>query len=294
MKILLSGSSGFIGKELQAFFKKDGHSVTCLVRDPSLKGIYWDPEKKQIDIGQLEGFDLVICLNGANVAKRWSFSYKKKLINSRVMPAEFLCESLSKVNQKPQVYFQASAVGYYGDRKELADESADQGDLYLSKVCYLWENAASSLDPKIRKVFMRFGLVLGKNGGALNRMIPIFKAYLGAVMGREDTRISFISTEDIYKAICHIFQSKEINGAVNFTTPKPETAKHFYKAVGAYLNRPCFFTIPPIAIKILFGQMGKELFLSNSNVIPKKLLDSNYQFCNGSVEDALQEIKDRT
>lgn len=290
MKILLAGSSGFIGKELTDLFQREGHTVTSLKRERSPNSIYWNPEKEEIEIEKLEGFDVVICLNGVNIMKkRWNSSFKKQLLDSRVLPARFLTKSLSILKNPPKVYFQASGSGYYGNVSNPVDESFPKGNLYLSEVCEKWEAVASCLDPSIRRVFMRFGMVLGKNGGALSKMIPMFRAYLGAVMGRKDILISWISAEDIYGALCHLVKHQEIEGAVNFVSPEVLPAGRFYKSIGRWLKRPCLIVVPPFVIKLLFGQMGEELFLSNSNVIPKKLLDSNFQFRHAKIEVFLNQ-----
>jgi uncharacterized protein (TIGR01777 family) len=291
MKILLSGSSGFIGKELYTFFVKKGYQVTLLKRVKDTSSIYWDPEKKEIDVKSLEGFDVVILLNGANVAsKRWTHSYKEKILSSRTESSTFLAKTLSSLQKPPKLFIGASGGGYYGDAQDPTDETAPKGKTFLADVCQAWEEASNSLNPNIRKVYLRFSMVLGKSGGALQKILPVFRMYLGAIMGSKKTMISWISIQDVLLAIDHIIKTEEIRGPVNMASPTPITSEEFYKEIASQLHRPCFLTIPSFVVKLLFGQMGTELFLTNSNIVPKKLLDSNYLFRHCQIKETLTHI----
>lgn len=287
MKILLSGASGFIGKALHTFLIEEGHQVFLLSRKKESNSIYWDPLKKRINEKSLENFDVVILLNGANIsAKRWTDSYKNKILSSRVQSTTFLTETLSKLQNPPKLFIQASAAGYYGNAVEKTDETGKKGDTFLAEVCEKWEEASNQLE-NTRKVYLRFAMVLGSSGGALKKIVPIFRLYLGAIMGKRKTMISWISLEDVLLAISHIIKDTSIAGPVNMASPNAVTAELFYNKIAKSLNRPCLVTIPSFMIKLIFGKMGQELFLTDSNIYPKKLLDTNYSFCHCHLKEAL-------
>lgn len=291
MKILIAGGSGFIGRALIDYLKSTGYEVITLTRDQKARGVYWDPEKKILDLDQIQGVDIVISLNGINIVKqRWSKSFKQKILHSRIQSSSFLAKSISRLKKPPRLFLQASATGYYGKCINRVDENAPSGDLFLSKVCTLWEHSVESLPKETRKVFLRFGTVLGKNGGVLQKIIPIFKVMLGGVIGGRKNKISWITIEDLVGSIQHIIDHKEISGPVNLTTPHSVTAKEFYETIAKSLSRPCFLSIPSIFIKLFFGQMGSELLDTSVDVYPKKLLTYGYNFKYPELKGAINHI----
>lgn len=292
-KILISGSSGFIGNALISYFKKKGDQVFNLVRkrSSSTNEVFWNPSEKQIENEKLEGFDAVINLNGVSVAKRWNKSYQEKILSSRVESTQFLSDSLEKLKNPPKVFFSASAIGYYGDHEEIVDEKSPKGDLFLSSICDLWEKSAKrGKDRKIRTVLLRFGMILGKNGGALAKMILPFSLGLGAKMGNGNQMISWISIDDLCKSVDFLLNRNEIQGPVNIVTPYPVTNTEFSNMLAKCLNRPCFLSIPRFLIELFLGQMGKELFLISSNVRPSLLIESGYSFSYPKLDQALKHI----
>lgn len=274
MKIGITGSSGFIGSHLCKFLKTLSYAVV-----PITRGCF----------DNLEGFDCIIHLSGENIAaKRWTEGYKKKLEESRVETTKSLCQALSTLKNPPKILLVASAVGFYGDRgDETLDETSSPGNTFLSNLCQEWQKAAKT---EIRTVFMRFGLILSNDGGALPKMIAVFKAGLGAKFGSGKQYMSWITLDDLMLAINHILIHTHLSGPINFVAPYPITNEKFTKTLAKVLKRPTFLSIPPFMIKLLFGQKGEELFLSSARVLPKALIKSEFSFKFPTIEEALQYL----
>jgi len=279
MKIVISGGSGFIGKYLTSFFEERGDQVFELVREKKDGKIYWDPGKKEIEKEKLENMDLFICLNGVNITKkRWSERFKQKILHSRADSVSFLSKTIRSLKNPPKLFIQSSGAGFYGDTPTKVDENGSKGSLFLSEVCDLWEKASNDLPEETRCVSLRLGMVLGESGGALKKMLPLFKKGLGLIMGDGKTMISWIRVEDVGFAIEHIISSKMLSGPINLVSPQVVTSKTFYQTLAKTYGRSCFLFFPKLLINLVFGQMGRELFLANANIYPKKLLDSGFHF----------------
>lgn len=279
MKIVISGGSGFIGRYLISFFKKRGDQVFELVREKKDGKIYWDPEKKQVEKEKLENMDLIICLNGVNITKkRWNEQFKQKILHSRIDSVGFLSKTIHSLKNPPKLFIQSSGAGFYGDNRNKVDEKGAKGTLFLSEVCDLWEKASKDLPEETRHVSLRLGMVLGENGGALKKMLPLYKKGLGLIMGDGKTMISWVRVEDVAFAIEHIISSQKLTGPINLASPQVVLSKTFYQTLAKTYGHSCFLFFPKILIKLIFGQMGRELFLANANVYPKKLLDSGFHF----------------
>jgi len=307
-RFLISGASGFIGKSLIQFLNAAGHSVSILSRDQSeersisdvndaVQHIPWDPYQKDIDYQKLEGFDHVIHLAGENIAKRWTKNVKKKIVDSRVIPTTFLCEQLLKVNRKPKTFISASGIGFYGyDAWDLCDETAPQGAGFLAEVVRQWE-AASAIPLQgsgIRVCHARFGAVMSSEGGALKKLLLPFQLGVGGPIGDGSRFMSAIAKDDLLRGLLHVAASATLQGPINFCFPKTETNKTFSRTLAKVLHRPCFFSIPPIALKLLFGEMASETILASQNTLPRKLLESGFEFRYPDFESCLKHIRYRT
>jgi uncharacterized protein len=294
VKILISGSSGTIGKKLSSELVKEGNEVIRLVRRPaqSQNEISWNPSKKEIH-GNLEGFDAFINLAGAPIAKgRWSNDRKKMLLDSRRETASLLSETISNLKNPPKTYISASAAGIYGERgKEVLSENSAKGTGFLSDLSSLWEQASQKFKrPDTRIVNVRLGNVLSEDGGILKTMAPIFKVGGGAPMGTSKQYISWISEDDAVNGIKFLLSHPEVKGAVNLTSPNPVTNREFSKSLGQSLHRPvCPVSTPGFVVRTAMGQQGKELMLHSTRAVPNKLTSAGYKFKYPDIQEALNK-----
>ena len=299
MHIAITGSTGFIGSALIQWFTSEQHSLTRLVRDPAFKDprhqiALWNPQKKIIHLSSLEAHDVVIHLAGENIAKKkWTEEQKNKIKESRVQGTTFLCDSLARLQNPPKLLLSASAIGFYGNRsaQEKIDESSLPGQGFLPEVAQAWEKATDVAQKRgIRVIHMRFGLVLARHGGALSRMLPLFKAGLGGRIGSGKQMMSWISLYEIGPVISHVMMHKEISGPVNFVSPEPLSNEEFSSVLARSLSRPALFPLPAFMARLLLGEMAEELLLSGAAIIPKKLKESGYVFKFPSLQEALRHV----
>lgn len=297
LKIVVTGSTGFIGETVVAHFKNHGHSVCRLLRpnsktqkDPT--DIVWNPVTQTI-LPQLEGIDVVIHLAGENLSGQyWTPKFKTKILESRVQGTGALCRILARLKKSPKILLSASAIGYYGydHVDEPLIEGLSSGKDFLANVCGEWEQATRDAElAGVRVVHMRFGAVLGKEGGALGKMLLPFKLGLGGPLGSGKQKLSWISVKEIPLAMEHLISHPEIKGAVNFVAPQSVSNEEFTKTLGKVLNRPTVFPVPAFMLRLLFGEMADAILLSSANVVPEKLRETGYQFKYGELETALKE-----
>ncbi|MEN9292977.1 MAG: hypothetical protein RL288_773 [Actinomycetota bacterium] len=288
-RIAITGASGLIGTALIGHLKSEGHTVQRLVRRPvvSADEIQWDPAAGTVDLNALEGVDAVIHLAGANVGdKRWSKKYKAEILNSRLLGTTTIANAVNVV--KPQVFISSSAIGWYGETGNRAVTEEDRpGDDFLAAVCKEWE-AAADLATNTRTVKIRTGLVLDPTGGALGKMLPLFKFGLGGKLGNGKQWWSWITLHDQIRAICHLLE-KPVEGAVNLTAPNPATNQEFTSALARALHRPALFPVPGIALKVALGGFSSEI-LGSKKVMPEKLLESGFTFDYPHIAPALAKL----
>ncbi|MDQ6787172.1 MAG: TIGR01777 family oxidoreductase [Acidobacteriota bacterium] len=296
MKILISGASGLVGTHLVPTLKEKGHDIFRLVRKTpqSADEIEWDARIgfSEIEQAKLENFDAVVHLAGDNVASEsWTKEKKESIKNSRVVGTRILVDALKKCKSAPKHFISASAVGFYGDREDevLTEESA-KGTGFLAKVCDEWETEAKKAESFARVVCMRIGVVLAKDGGALEKMLTPFKFGVGGTVGSGKQYMSWIALDDIVSTINFFLDHENLNGSFNLTAPTPVTNAEFTKALGHALGRPTILPIPEFAIKLMFGEMGETLLLEGCRVVPKRLEDAGYQFKYTNVEDAMKHV----
>ena len=288
-KVAVTGSSGLIGAALVARLQSDGYKVLKLVRRPprAADEVSWDPKKGEIDLKSLEGVDAVFHLAGAGVGdKRWTASYRSQILNSRLLGTTTIANACEQL--QPEVFISASAIGYYGETGNREVTEVDRGgDDFLSIVCREWELVAN-LAPSVRTIKLRTGLVLDPTGGALGRMIPLFKFGIGGKLGSGKQWWSWITLHDQVRAMIFLMQS-EIEGAVNITSPNPVTNKEFTAALAHALKRPAFFPAPAIALRAVLGGFSSEV-LGSKKVMPKVLLDNGFKFEYPFVSNALTAL----
>ena len=288
-RIAVTGASGLIGTALIGHLKSEGHTVQRLVRRPVVSSdeIQWDPAAGTVDLTALEGVDAVIHLAGANVGdKRWSKKYKAEILNSRLLGTTTIANAVNAV--KPQVFISSSAIGWYGETGNRAVTEEDRpGDDFLAAVCKEWE-AAADLATNTRTVKIRTGLVLDPTGGALGKMLPLFRFGLGGKLGNGKQWWSWITLHDQIRAICHLLE-KPVEGAVNLTAPNPATNQEFTSALARALHRPAVFPVPGFALKIALGGFSSEI-LGSKKVMPQKLMDSGFTFDYPHIAPALAKL----
>jgi uncharacterized protein (TIGR01777 family) len=295
MKILLSGSSGFIGLATRNYLEKKGHLIFSLKRGfpcKQEKVVCFDPEKKEFDPMSFERFDAFIHLSGEPLfSLRWTKSKKEKIKRSRVDSSSFLAQIFNSCKTPPKTIISASAIGFYGDRKEtILPESSPRGDGFLAEVCQSWENAFSLLETKCRIVHPRFAIVLGSGGGVLKNLIPLYRCYLGTIIGKGDEFLSWIAIEDLVRGLDFLLNQQDLKGPVNFSSPFPVTHEKFSKTLAQVLHTPLFFRLPPLLVQLLFGEMGKELLLASQRTSPEKLLKRGFQWTYPHLEGVLESI----
>lgn len=296
MNILISGATGLIGSALRSYLEQQGHQVYVLHRGRKSGSFFWQPKQGQIHLDENIHLDAVINLNGVNIGdKPWNAARKKALIDSRVQSTQLLSEAISKRFDPPQVLINASAIGFYGDTGDnTVDESSPSGNNFLSEIVTLWEAAAKpAQDAGIRTVFIRSGVVLSKQGGALKKMLLPFKLGLGGNIGSGKQYMSWISLTDELRAIEFVLNQTHIHGPVNLVAPEPVTNTEFTRTFGQVIKRPTLFPMPAFVVKILFGEMGELLLLGSNRVIPSELTKHGFKFQHKDLASALSFELDR-
>lgn len=300
MKILVSGSSGLVGSALMRHLAAQGHEPVRLVRSRQERlsqDIFWDPDSGEIEFERLERMDAVVHLAGENIASgRWTAQRKARIRHSRVAGTELLCSALAELAHPPSAVISASAVGYYGDRgDEPLDEDSESGHGFLASVCRDWETATfSAQQAGIRVVNLRLGVVLSPLGGALARLLPVFRRGLGGRLGNGRMYMSWIMLDEVLRGILHCLQNEELAGPVNAVTPQPISNAEFTNALARRLNRPAMLPVPAWAIRLGFGEMGREALLSSARVFPKRLLDTHFSFQYPEISSALRRLLDES
>lgn len=276
-RIAVTGSSGLIGSALVGHLKEQGYEVQRLVRRKATTSeeITWDPQAGTVDLDALDGVHGVIHLAGAGVGdKRWTKKYRATILNSRLLGTTAIAYAVEKV--KPSVFISASAIGYYGETGNRAVTENDRvGDDFLATVCREWE-AAADLAGSVRTVKIRTGLVLDPVGGALGRMLPLFRLGVGGKLGSGNQWWSWITLHDEINAITHLLNSS-LSGPVNLTSPFPVTNQEFTGTLARSLHRPALFPVPGFALKIALGGFSTEI-LGSKKVLPSVLSEDGFAF----------------
>jgi uncharacterized protein (TIGR01777 family) len=293
VNILITGSTGLIGSALVQSLRASGYEPIPLSRNPLMEGPYWNPETGEIQLPQQINIDAVIHLSGENIARgRWSSRKKALIRNSRINSTILLVQAITNLRALPKILISASGIGIYGDRgNRIMDEDNTPGAGFLADVSRDWEAATRpAVEAGIRVVNLRLGLVMSKQGGILGRMLLPFKCGLGASMGSGDQYMSWIAIDDLIRAINHIMVNERIRGPVNLVSPNPVSNKEFTSTLARVLHRPAILRIPAFAVRILYGEMGKEVLLSSTRAFPRRLTSSGFEFRFPLLEGALQHV----
>lgn len=294
MRVIISGASGLIGSALCSELRSGQHDVVTLVRRPAGAGeIQWDPTNGVLPADALEGADAVVHLAGAGIGDhRWTAEYKREILDSRVRSTTLLAETIAACTQRPPVFLSGSAIGIYGasDDREL-DEQSPVGSGFLADTCRQWEAAAlPAAAAGTRVAYLRTGIVLTPKGGALKKMLPLFKLFAGGRFGNGKQWQSWISLPDEVGAICHLLAS-DVEGPVNLTAPNPITNAGFAKQLGKALGRPSVVPVPSFGPKLLLGsELAEALLFTGQNVLPKVLQQSGYRFQHPRLDEAFAAL----
>jgi uncharacterized protein len=295
-RILVSGASGPIGVALVPALRAAGATVTRLVRTSAVgpDQIAWDPSRP-LSADLVSGCDAVIHLAGESIVGRWTAAKKRRILESRAQGTAHLAEAAAKASPPPRVFISASAVGFYGNRgDEILREDSASGEGFAAEICRQWEAATQpAAQAGIRTTQMRFGVVMSAEGGALPKMLPPFRLGLGGRLGHGRQWWPWISVRDAAGTIQHVLRLESLSGPVNTVAPNPVTNAEFTRILASVLRRPAIFPMPAFAVRLIFGEMGGELFLGSQRVEPAKLAASGYQFQHPDLKNALKAILQR-
>ena len=299
MDVAVTGSRGFIGSALLPALIREGHRPVRIVRgrgagDDELR---WDPEAGTIDAEGLEGIGGVVHLAGAGIGdKRWTDARKRLILESRTKGTSLLARTLAGLTRPPSALVSASAIGYYGNRgDEPLDEQSTPGNDFVARVCVQWEGAtAPAVDAGIRVARVRSGIVLGRDGGVLPRLLLPFRLGLGGRIASGRQYMSWISIGDEVRAILHALTQDGVAGPVNLTGPAPVTNDEFTQTLGRVLRRPTRIPTPLLPLRARYGsELVQHLLVEGQRVLPKRLEATGYAFEHLTLEDALRAIVDR-
>lgn len=295
--VLLSGASGFIGSELATSFARDGHRVVRLSRREVPSGgdtIGWHPAQRWIDDRALNALtpppQIVVNLAGEPIAQRWTPRRKQAIRDSRVNGTATLAKAIVGLAVPPRVFVSGSAIGYYGTDRgdEVLSETSAPGRDFLAQTAMAWEGAtAAAARAGIRVVTPRTGVVLGKDGGAMARLLLPFRLGVGGRIGSGRHWMSWISLEDMVRALRFVAETPRLEGAVNVSAPGPVRSVEFTKALGRALHRPTIIPAPAFALKLVFGEMAQATILASQRVVPEKLAGAGFEFRHPRLDDAL-------
>ena len=292
--IALTGGSGLIGQRLRAALLENGDRVVPFVRDRARAPAgarFWNPAAGELAAADIEGIDAVVHLAGEPIASgRWTAARRRRILESRTRSTRLLSEVLSRLEHPPSVLISASAIGYYGDRGETwLDETSDPGPGFLADVCVEWERAVEPARAAgVRVALVRIGLALAPEGGALGRMLPLFRTGLGGRLGNGRQYMSWIGIDDLVAAIQHAIECAALAGPFNAVAPNPVTNAEFTRVLSRVLSRPALLAVPSFALRLALGEMGQALLLEGARIAPRRLESTGFRFRHTELEQALR------
>ena len=280
--IAISGASGFVGKHLSNFFTEHGYKIIKIGRN--------DLQNIETLTQKLEGVEALVNLAGANIVQRWSESYKKVLYSSRIDTTKALVKAMSKTKNPPKTFISTSAIGIYKNDDVYDAESSELGDNFLANLCKDWESEAHKAERLgIRTLIFRFGIIMGADGGALQKMLLPFKLGVGGVIGTGDQDFSFIHIKDLKRFYLYALEHTELQGVYNMTTSQPTTNRGLTKTLGQTLHRPTILPLPSFVVKLIFGE-GSTVLTEGQSVVPARVLESGFTFEFETIEEVIQDL----
>lgn len=289
MRIGVTGASGLLGTALVPVLRADGHVVVRIGRGQDAD-VRWNPAAGQLDVAACVGIDAFVHLAGASVGQRWTTAHRREILDSRVAGTTLIARTAAALSPRPRVLVCASAVGFYGDAGDVVcDESTPAGHDYLAQVCQAWESSADAARAAgIRTVSLRFGVILSRRGGALGRLLRVFRLGAGGQVGSGRQWMSWLSEEDAIGIVRLVLESEALSGSVNATAPSPVTNAEFTATLARAVHRPALFHVPAPALNLMFGEMARATLLASQRVSPRRLLAAGYEFRHATLESALR------
>lgn len=287
MKVLVSGASGFIGRALVSRLRATGHEVAPLVRSDASVAI------GRFDHAACDGADAVVHLAGENIAAgRWTEARMRRIRDSRVEGTRLLVGGLAKLRRAPAIFVQASAIGIYGDRgDETLTEDSPRGSGFLPDLVHDWESASAPLEERgVRRVALRIGLVLARDGGALPRMALPFRLFAGGRTGTGRQWQSWITRDDLLAVVERTLGDSSLSGVIHAVAPNPVRNADFAATLARVLRRPSWLPAPAFALRLAFGEMADALLLASARVVPTRLIEAGFRFADEELEPALRRV----
>jgi uncharacterized protein (TIGR01777 family) len=300
-KIIISGATGLIGKELCKQLISRGDEISIFTSNPSkakflIKGakeyIFWNYQKPEEWENYIYGKDSIVHLAGANInSKRWTESYKKAILTSRELSTKNIVRAIESTTAKPVLFISSSAVGFYGNAGDnILTEESSNGKDFLSEVCKVWEEASEKVELLgIRRVIIRTGIALSTNGGALKKMLIPFKIYLGGYLGTGKQWFPWIHIKDLIRIYIYALDNSSLHGIVNAVSIHPVREYEFAKCIGNTIRRPSFLPVPLFALRLTVGKAAESI-IASQRAIPKRLLEAGFKFRYEKLEDALIDL----
>lgn len=300
--VIITGGTGFIGRPLSRRLMEEGYDVVCLTRNVSaakergtngIRFVKWDGKSAEGWSKHAEGSKAIVNLAGESIGSgRWTGERRKRIFQSRMNAGKAITEAVAAAVEKPEVVIQASAIGIYGKRgEETLDESSGLGAGFLADVAKNWEESTGEIEALgVRRVVIRTGIVLGSSGGALARMLPPYRFFVGGPLGSGKQWMSWIHIADEIGSILFLLRRKELKGVFNLTAPQPLPNKSFTRELGKILGRPSWFPVPGLLLKLFLGKMADETILTSQRVMPARLEKAGFEFAFPELSGALADI----
>lgn len=297
MQIAVTGSSGFVGSALCDRLQAAGHRLVRLVREQNeardATHCWWQPEVGVHQLDKLHGMDAVVHLAGRNISEhRWTDREKRLIRASRVDATQTLCRDLLKLPKPPAVFLSASAIGYYGNCGDaIVTEDHPPGSDFLAQTCVAWEAASEALEPSgVRVIRTRFGMILAPEGGALGKVLPMFRRGLAGKLGSGRQYWSWITLDDVVRGIERLLSNDTAAGAYNLVAPEPVTNAEFTRALASALGRGPFLSVPRVALRLAAGELADAVLLSSCRAIPARLNAMGFPFSATTLQDAFTQL----
>jgi uncharacterized protein len=281
MNILISGGTGFIGKKLRNNAMRKGHTVRLINRE--------DFQNSELLLDKVQWSSMIVNLAGATISKRWTEAYKKEIYHSRIDTTKAIVEAIQKANKKPKLFISVSATSIYSSTKIQTEEDCQLADDFLAQVCVDWEKVAQRAAKDTRVVIFRLGVVLGRNGGIVKQLTPLFKFGLGAKMDSGEQMMSWVHIDDVVNAFFYAVKNQSMSGIYNLTAPTPVSNRDFTLALAKAMHRKAWLTIPGFMLKWFKGEQS-SIIIEEKYALPKRLMEADFNFRNDTVQAAFKQI----